>query len=73
MSLYTSRRLESGLVRRCGSHTVGRVNDPTRDWMGHQLQLLTWKVVASIQAQAAMPKEVNDLCSLGIIWRRLLL
>ena len=33
-----------------------------------QLQLLTWKEVTSIQAQAAMPKEVNDLCSLGIIW-----
>jgi hypothetical protein len=47
---------------------VGRVNDPTRDRTDRQLRLLTWKEVASIQAQAAMPKEVNDLCSLGTIW-----
>lgn len=38
------------------------------NWMNYRLQLLTWKEVTSIQAQAAMPKEVNDLCSLGIIW-----
>jgi len=38
------------------------------DWMNRQLQPLTWKVLASIQAQAAMPKEVNDFCSLGTIW-----
>jgi len=32
---------------------------------------LTWKVLASIQAQAATPKEVNDFCSLGTtIWLR---
>ena len=44
------------------------VNDPTRGYMDRQRRLLTWKDVASIQAQAAMPKEVNDLCSLGTIW-----
>ena len=38
------------------------------NWMDLQLQLLTWKEVTSIQAQAAMPKEVNDFCSLGAIW-----
>ena len=35
--------------------------------MNHRLQLLTWNEVTSIQAQTAMPKEVNDFCSLGII------
>lgn len=45
-----------------------RVNDPTRNSIHRQpQQSLTWKEVTSIQAQATVPKVVNDFCSLGAI------